>query len=184
MNFIVGITPPETLRTQLLGLQSQFWTSDWEPESYLLLSLCVLGDVPSPLVMEELDAALASLRVQRPFTLQADGFDIFSRRDRITLDLKFRCPELDHLSVKIGALAKRAGIHKPRVITPLSLPIATVTTVAPEDVSTWMQLHHATPFSIEAISEITLFRTWKNSETTFFIPEINYLLTEYSLPIS
>lgn len=183
MNFVVGITPPETLRVALLDLQSQFWTSAWEPSSYLMLPLCSLGAVTDPAVLEELDAALMALRSPTPLTLAPNGFDVFTRRDRITLELKFAAPALDHLSVKINTLAQRVGVKKPRAHNPLALQLATITTVAPEDVSAWLQLHHSTPFEIETISEITLFRTWKNSETTFFIPETDYLLTEYSLPI-
>ncbi|MFT8855597.1 2'-5' RNA ligase family protein [Acetobacter orientalis] len=184
MNLVVGITPSESLRMALLDLQSQFWTSDWAPYSYLMLPLCSLGEVTHPLVLEELDHALMALRTPHPITLEPVGFDVFTRRDRITLELKFQAPALDHLSVKIGTIAKRAGVKKPQVRAPLTLPLATITTVAPDDASAWLQLHPATAFEPEVISEITLFRTWKNSETTFFIPETDYLLTEYSLPIS
>lgn len=184
MNLVVAITPPEALRVALLDLQSQFWTTAWEPTSYLMLPLCTFGEVSAPLVLEELDAALTALRYAHPLPLTPNGFDVFTRRDRITLELKFHAPTLDHLSVKIRALAKRAGVKKPHTHSPLTLPIATITTVDPDDVSAWLQLHHAAALQAEAISEITLFRTWKNSETTFFIPETDYLLTEYSLPIS
>lgn len=174
MHLILGVAPPDHLRTQLVALQSQFWSDAWEPASFLMLPLCKLGEVTSPLILEELDHGLLGLRGKGPATLAADGFGVFTRRDRISLELKIRAPVLHHLSVKIGTLAKRAGVKNPHVMTPLSIPLATITNVDAEDVSAWLQVHHSTPFEEDTISEITLFSTWKNSETTFYTTETEY----------
>lgn len=175
MYLTIGITLPDDLRDALLALQNHFQDKSWEPASFLFLPLCTLGEVTQPLTLEELDHALHGLRLKEPASFVPDGFDVFTRRDRITLELRVRSPSLDHLSVKSLSAAKRAGVRNAHICAPLSIPLATISAVPPEDVSAWIQLHHQTVFTTSSISEITLFRSWKNRETTLFTPEANYL---------
>ncbi|MGV4875947.1 2'-5' RNA ligase family protein [Acetobacter indonesiensis] len=179
MYLSVGITLPEEARQSLLDLQNHFLDESWIPETFLRLPLCTLGDISDPTILEELDHGLAAVRMNDAATLHPDGFDIFTRRDRITLELRIRSPAIDHLSVKILSAVKRAGVKTARQFSPLTIPVATVTTTPPEDVSAWMQLHHAAPFEEVTISEITLFSSWKNAETTLFVPEADYSFTAF-----
>nr|WP_298795406.1 hypothetical protein [uncultured Acetobacter sp.] len=174
MYLIIGATLPAALRSTLLGLQTHFPDKSWIPESFLFLPFCTLGTITDRMLLEEIDHSLRSICPSKPIPFTTDGFELSRRKDRITLGIKVHAPPLDHLSVKIGAAMQRSGIQKLKYSSPLTIPLAMVTDVPPLNVSQWIQMHHPQTFSIESISEITLFSSWKNPETPLIIPEEEY----------
>ncbi|OAG78734.1 adhA upstream ORF [Acetobacter malorum] len=129
MYLIIGATLPAELRTTLLGLQAHFPDKSWVPESFLFLPFCAVGNITNPTLLEEIDHALRNVCPRTPLSFTTDGFELSLRKDRITLGIKVQPSQLDHLSVKIRAAMLRAGVHKPKLYTPLTIPLATVTDV-------------------------------------------------------
>lgn len=174
MYLIIGATLPTDIRTSLLGLQSRFPDKSWRPEPFLFLPFCTLGEITERETLEDIDHALLNLSSRAPVPLTTGGFDVFQRKDRITLGIKIGAPEPDHLSVKIEVAMRRAGVRNPQPATPLIIPLADVTEVSPPHVNQWIQMHHPQTFSSWCVSEITLFRSWKNADMPLIVPEEDY----------
>lgn len=174
MYLIIGSTLPADLRTTLLGLQAHFPDKSWVPESFLYLPLCTVGTITDPAIWEEIDHALRNICPPAPLSYTTDGFELSHHAGRITLGIRIRPSQLDHLSVKIRAAMRRSGVRNPKMPSPLTLPLAEVTDVPPHNVSQWIQMHHPQTFSTQCVSEITLFSSWKNGETPLIIPEEEY----------
>lgn len=174
MYLTLGITLPESIRAPLAELQHSFWTEYWEPVSFLMLPLCIIGTLPSRQAAAELDHALSTLPITPDIPLEPEHFDVFSRNETISLEVRVRSAQLRHLSLKTDTLLKRIGIKPVRPATPLTIPFCKVSQVAPEDISAWMQLHHAFRLPATTVSTLTLFSSWKTEQTVHYTEEESY----------
>lgn len=166
MFLIAGIRLSAPMLEFFQNIQTFFPNREWEPEPFLFLPLVVIGEVSDPDIMEELDAGLLSIQTSTPATLIHSGLDVAQQGERIILTAKILSAVCDHLSVKIRHQAQRAGVKVKRICHPLSVPLATISTVPPEEVHNWLRIHHSLRAQEEEVYEFTLFSSWKNRETT------------------
>lgn len=166
MFLIAGIRLPAPMLEFFQQIQTFFPNREWEPEPFLFLPLVIVGETSDPDIMENLDAGLLSIQTSTPATLVHAGLDVVQQGERIILTAKILSAVCDHLSVKIRRQAQHAGLKVKRTCHPLSVPLATISTVPPEDVHNWLRIHHSLRAPEEEVYEFTLFSSWKNRETT------------------
>ncbi|MFT8657302.1 MAG: hypothetical protein ABF785_11475 [Acetobacter papayae] len=182
MFLIAGLAIPPEMTQFFRTLQGFFPSKTWRPAPTLALPLVTLGQVVSPTAMEELDHGLLALRLRQPIRLRHTGFTLVERQRRILLAALVQGAETDHLSVKIRAAARRAGLTPPPPHTPLAVLLADVATAPVEEVNHWLSIHYATCPDQEELYEFTVFSSGKNHDPLSLKKEADYPFTNCFRP--
>lgn len=167
MHLIAGLPPPVDMRLFLHGFQEFFPSKKWKPTPQLYLPLVAFERL-TPLIWEELDQTLYSLQMPAPVSLRHTGFDVTLKRNRIMLEATVEASVIDHLSVKIRNLARRAGVPSSRSLLPSGIALADITDVEPQACNLWLATHRHLFAQTEEVCEFTVFKTGKNRENPFW----------------
>ncbi len=121
VRLFVGLTLPQSVKQELLGLMAGLEGVKWQREDQLHLTLNFIGEVPEPQA-EEIELALSAVPFA-PFVLRLEGLDIFGNRRRprmlwtgVPLE---NIEQLQHLHAKIDRVLQRCSLEAdPRKYVP------------------------------------------------------------------